>query len=128
MRSKRHKIYVEDPDIASLASLVLLSNFYKSAELKQWLEFRDELLNERTYPESGLVCVYCGEEHLLKDPPEGCRRYPHNLATVDHFIPVSKGGERYNKGNCVIACYSCNQKKKDDMPGDNWVLGRQTEE
>lgn len=31
-------------------------------------------------------------------------------ATIDHVIPKSKGGT-WDKGNLVLACYSCNQIK-----------------
>jgi len=35
---------------------------------------------------------------------------PH-LLTMDHIIPISRGGETY-KGNVVPACKSCNNQKK----------------
>jgi 5-methylcytosine-specific restriction endonuclease McrA len=44
-------------------------------------------------------CVYCGEEKKL---------------TMDHIIPVSKGGH-HTKENIVPACLSCNVRKKDKM-------------
>jgi len=40
-------------------------------------------------------------------------RQASNLATIDHVRPVSKGGARYDVENCVVACYACNQSKKD---------------
>jgi len=42
-------------------------------------------------------CVYCGEEKKL---------------TIDHIIPVSKGGNHV-KENIVPACISCNSRKGD---------------
>lgn len=41
-------------------------------------------------------CAYCGIEHNL---------------TIDHFIPISKGGENTLE-NVVSACMNCNNKKK----------------
>ena len=33
-------------------------------------------------------------------------------ATMDHVVPLSRGG-RSNRGNIVVACKACNTKKKD---------------
>lgn len=44
------------------------------------------------------ACAYCG----LRD----CR------LTVEHLVPVSKGGKTV-RGNIVPACYSCNASKQD---------------
>ena len=122
MKTKRHIIYVENPDVSSMASLVCLTREYAEEELRQWLAFRNSVLDEHSTENGTLECSYCGLSGLLRDPPVGCRRYPANLATVDHVVPVSKGGGRYDRGNCVIACYACNQKKADVMP-DEWEQG-----
>jgi len=46
-------------------------------------------------------CLYCGSaEHL----------------TLDHFVPLSKGGGT-TRANMVIACESCNSKKRAKLPG-----------
>jgi|SRR5690625_95798 len=42
-------------------------------------------------------CGYCGE----------------NGYTIDHIIPLSKGGPVYTMGNAVVACSRCNVKKQD---------------
>jgi len=47
-------------------------------------------------------CYYCHKKTKL---------------TVDHVIPLSKGG-RHSKENVVPACQSCNSKKQDKM----WLL------
>jgi len=49
------------------------------------------------------VCHYCG----------GTFR-PGEL-TLDHLVPLVRGG-RSSKGNCVPACKSCNNIKKDLLP------------
>lgn len=46
------------------------------------------------------TCVYCGSQHDL---------------TVDHMIPVSRGGETSFE-NCVTACWECNNKKDNRTP------------
>jgi len=39
---------------------------------------------------------------------------PNDL-TLDHVVPVSRGG-RTTKGNCVAACKECNNQKKQLTP------------
>lgn len=48
-------------------------------------------------------CYYCGKVTQAR-----------NL-TMDHIIPISRGG-RSTKGNVVPACKSCNNKKKQLLP------------
>lgn len=49
------------------------------------------------------VCYYCGK----KVPPEEL--------TMDHIVPLSRGGKS-TKGNIVPACKECNNKKKYLLP------------
>lgn len=48
------------------------------------------------------ICYYCE------------RKFPPNELTMDHIIPVSKGGQSL-KNNIVTACKECNNKKKHQM-------------
>ena len=48
-------------------------------------------------------CYYCG----VSVPPREL--------TMDHIVPISRGG-RTTKGNVVPACKSCNNKKKQLLP------------
>lgn len=48
------------------------------------------------------ICYYC-EKH-----------FPPNHLTMDHIIPVSRGGQSI-KSNLVTACKECNNKKKHQM-------------
>lgn len=45
------------------------------------------------------ICYYCG------------RKFPPKELTMDHLIPIVRGG-RSTKGNVVPACKECNAKKK----------------
>jgi 5-methylcytosine-specific restriction endonuclease McrA len=45
------------------------------------------------------ICHYCG------------KKFPQDQLTLDHIVPVSRGG-RSTRGNLVVACLDCNQKKK----------------
>ena len=51
------------------------------------------------------VCHYCG------------KKFPSQELTMDHIIPLSRGG-RSTKGNIVPSCVDCNQKKKYYTPVD----------
>ena len=48
-------------------------------------------------------CVYCGSTK--------------ELLTIDHIIPISRGGETSFE-NCVTSCRVCNSKKKDRTPSE----------
>jgi len=55
-------------------------------------------------------CAYCGIKH--------------KSLTVDHVIPVSKGGKSTFE-NCVAACSKCNTKKGNKLPSEtNMYLKR----
>ena len=49
------------------------------------------------------VCHYCE------------RQTPAGELTMDHIVPLSRGG-RTTKGNVVPACKSCNNRKKQLLP------------
>lgn len=49
------------------------------------------------------ICHYCG------------RQFPPRELTLDHIVPVARGG-RSSRGNCVPACKQCNNNKKDLLP------------
>jgi hypothetical protein len=64
---------------------------------------RDKL--PRLLQKYGTKCFWCGHE------------LPKEAITVDHYIPLSKGGSN-NTENLRIACYGCNQKRGNAMPED----------
>ncbi len=49
------------------------------------------------------VCYYCG------------RSTPSKELTMDHIVPISRGGKS-TKNNVVTACKGCNNKKKQLLP------------
>ncbi len=49
------------------------------------------------------ICHYCGRE------------VGRNEVTMDHIVPVSRGGKS-RKGNVVPACKMCNNRKKSLLP------------
>ncbi len=50
-------------------------------------------------------CQYCG------------RKFSRNQLTLDHVIPVVKGGKK-NWNNIVTSCRKCNQRKSCHTPGE----------
>jgi len=112
---KRQVVRVAEPHVGSMASLVMLGRTLREAELNRWFSFREELLDEAEKRDGKLVCSYCHRDDLIRELPEDVRKAA-NLATIDHVVPVSKGGKRYEKRNCAIACFGCNQRKADKMP------------
>ncbi|ACL06115.1 HNH endonuclease [Desulfatibacillum aliphaticivorans] len=49
------------------------------------------------------VCHYCGRDFKPSD------------LTMDHLVPVARGGKT-TKGNVVCACKECNNQKKSLLP------------
>lgn len=58
-----------------------------------------------------LVCVYCdGKLCRMRS-----KKHNKNGLTVDHFIPVSKGGLNASE-NLFVCCWKCNKEKGDLNP------------
>ena len=51
------------------------------------------------------ICHYCNG------------KFPADQLTVDHIVPLSRGG-RSTKGNMVVCCRKCNQEKKYLTPAE----------
>jgi 5-methylcytosine-specific restriction enzyme A len=49
------------------------------------------------------ICHYCGN------------RVPPRELTLDHIVPIARGG-RSTRGNCVPACKECNNQKQHLLP------------
>src|SRR3990167_9566456 len=50
---------------------------------------------------------------FIKEKGECARCHKKENLTIDHIIPRSKGGARYDKRNWQVLCNKCNQWKKD---------------
>jgi 5-methylcytosine-specific restriction endonuclease McrA len=62
-------------------------------------DLRDRLANA-----CGWICRYCG------DPVDVKAMNGTKLATIDHRVPLSRGGT-WKRNNLVIACQACNSAK-----------------
>lgn len=56
------------------------------------------------------ICAICGR------PVDKSLKYPHPLSpTVDHIIPVSRGGHPSDIDNLQLAHFTCNRQKWDKI-------------
>jgi 5-methylcytosine-specific restriction endonuclease McrA len=69
----------------------------KARELRQSQWWKNEIAKG--------ICHFCGE----KFPPEEL--------TMDHLLPVARGGKS-TKGNIVVCCKECNNEKKYLTPAE----------
>ena len=112
-----HNQLIGCPDVQSMASQIFLrqklqieSQRIKSAHSlwRRWCIFRRKYLkNKKSINE--LNCYYC-KKTLTKIHNKGADIHP-NLATLDHIVPISKGGSRFDEDNIVVSCITCNIKK-----------------
>lgn len=66
--------------------------------------------NRRRVLATQTVCAICGK------PVDFSLKFPHPLsATVDHIIPVSKGGHPSDISNLQLAHRYCNRLKSDKL-------------
>lgn len=66
------------------------------------------------------VCGICGK------PVDFSKKYPHPLSpSVDHIIPVAKGGHPSDPENLQLAHWTCNRQKSDKLQPKKIVQGLQ---
>lgn len=119
----QHIIFEDNPSIKSRAAYLLLKERLllesdEKDELKEYLNFRENFMNKKLKEGKGiLTCVYCGRKDLVKGSRKNHKHNNslQNLATIDHVIPVSKGGPKLDEKNCVVSCRSCNSRKGNSL-------------
>jgi len=122
----RNIILVDEPHQKSLASLVLINDYYrvrdedyldKTKDIQYYLDKRHEFLTEILERDGILKCHYCKHtnlevgERLLADAEINNKN--NKLATIDHVIPVSSGIDKLDTANWVVACRRCNRWKSN---------------
>lgn len=122
---QQHVLYGE-PTSGTLADYMLLKEDYKSKDIDHILKdigwqvrlfyHFNFLLKRMIDCDNNLVCVYCGQEHLVIQPV-GMVVPKDIMATVDHFTAKGKGGDHFNEDNMVVSCSDCNGKKADKEYG-----------
>lgn len=73
----------------------------------------------RITEDCGGVCTYCGVEVII-----GIRAYGR-LATIDHKVPLSRGGT-WKRFNLTCACKNCNNEK-GTMTVEEYQASKQAE-
>lgn len=112
--TKRNIVLVGEPHPSSMAALVLLTESLGRAahSLDEWLDFR-EWYFDRHEP---LTCMWCGRTNLARKVEDMTDKAQlETLATIEHITPLSGGGERWDPSNLGIACWPCNNNRKDKM-------------
>ena len=56
----------------------------------------------------GWNCHWCGRETIYNT--DDYKKQPSNKATIEHLVPLSRGGENKYR-NFRIACYRCNNAR-----------------
>lgn len=59
-----------------------------------------------------LKCEYCPNTRLRIQWTDNPIK-PNQKATIDHVVPVSKGGKHFDLKNLVVCCDSCNSRKSN---------------
>lgn len=71
--------------------------------------------NVKKIKNSANFCFYCFRSIITAINERG--HQPVNSRTIDHFIPLDKGGNNFQY-NMVICCYLCNSTKGNLLPGE----------
>lgn len=75
----------------------------------------------QVFERDNYTCWMCGKTVIR----EGNRS--KNLATIDHYVPKSKGGSNSLK-NLRTACYECNTNRSNQIPKDLTEFGDYNED
>jgi hypothetical protein len=107
-----HVILEPESHPNSWASYLLLKNELTRGELKsrfqeqkKYTKFRRKLLRSIKTIEGQLKCHYC--KNVVFEKHEKLE----NQLTLDHIIPLSKGGERSSSTNVLVSCAHCNKRR-----------------
>lgn len=114
--ARRQRVMVEEPHLKSRAALLLLCLKLEDEEISEWLIFRKEFLGQY----KTLTCSHCGKTNLQIDTDD-----EDLLATVDHIVCLSQGGKKFDKKNCIVSCYSCNNNR-GDLSVEEYRIRRET--
>ena len=111
-----HKFLICNPSSKSRAAYLLLRNKLRAQDdtwknirgvKHKWLKFREEFLRQHKKVHNSFVCEYCGRPDLHNS------KFNNDwLVTLDHIMPLSKGGEMFERSNLAVCCNLCNKVKK----------------
>lgn len=122
--SPRHQykeyIFEKEPHPQSRANYIKLVRYYKQLDpttsvhyyLKENSGFRNKFLKSVLEKNGIIKCYYCGKELIIEEDYSK-HNTTENLATLDHIVPISKGGSKYDPNNINVSCKACNLKKSN---------------
>jgi 5-methylcytosine-specific restriction endonuclease McrA len=103
---KKHNIQDKNVTIRTekwwilIPEILVLNTGYQKTTFKK----KPSLSKRKVFERDRNTCGYC--EAALNS---------HNK-TIDHVIPVSRGGAKHEYGNVVACCHECNSKKGNKTP------------
>ena len=121
-------VNVAQPNIQSIASYILLKRHYLNIQrnsygsisklpysVRAWLTFRNKFF--RRLKKSGkLSCYYCNKINLTPNHNNPNIQKFDGRATIDHYQPLAKNGDKYNEKNFRCSCSKCNSLKGSLTP------------
>lgn len=120
-QTNRDKIYEKERD-RRLANPERYREYaQRRLNLKRGLEYDPEITVGSLREERGDDCAYCGVQ-LNFSPKEKGDPYDPSWATVDHIVPVTKGGG-WVSDNLTLCCARCNVSKGDRDLAE-WLASR----
>lgn len=94
-----HKVTVSSPSRTfNLPAVVKLKQY-----IKPYFSLSVRLSRQNIFLRDDHCCQYCS------------KKLPEKRLTIDHVVPLSKGG-RHEWTNVVTACSACNNRKGDKSP------------
>lgn len=112
--TRRNIVLVGEPHPSSMAALVLLTESLGRAahSLDEWMEFREWYFDKH----EPLTCMWCGRTNLVRSVEDMTdKEQLERLATIEHLTPLCDGGERWDPSNLGVACWPCNNNRKNKM-------------
>lgn len=114
-----------NPLSGTFGDSIISRHFYRIRDHRRWVKIHDpethlymkarKIFLRRAKKRNGgsLYCEYCNKGPLKADAGNIFSKLP--MATIDHKIPLSKGGNRFDFDNMACSCSKCNSKKKDKL-------------
>lgn len=113
---RKDYVVTKEPHIQSSSAGILLWRKYYRLLIKQEKVLFEEFLRiKKSFIESfrspvGYQCFYCGKR-IYNNSKRNRKKGKRQLITIDHILPISKGGSILDIDNMVICCFNCNNKK-----------------
>ena len=119
VRQYIHVIEPSEPHHQSLAALLLIKNEYMLLDpeanphisWKIYKRRRSQLIKEHFIQYGKYICIYCKRDDLTTEVKQSD---PRRL-TIDHIVPLCRGGSLTSKSNMAICCSKCNNEKGSSL-------------